>query len=171
MRSQPRPRAGGFTLLELLIALAVIGVVASLAIPAFFERGVVTLDNASRLLAEDLRAAQNRAAFLEFEVRVVFHPDGDGYTVIGPGGKPLEAPGHDGPFERRYTGYGVFDGVLIRSVTMDERTLVYDAAGRATTGGRIVVGYRDEARLVEVEPGDGLIHVPGLARPWIDTGY
>jgi prepilin-type N-terminal cleavage/methylation domain-containing protein len=166
-----RSRTGGFTLLELLVALALIGLVASLAIPAFFERGVITLDSASRLLAEDLRAAQNRAAFLELEVRVVFREDGDGYSVIGPDGELLEAPGHDGPFERRYAGYGMFDGVAIHSVDMAERTLVYDASGHPASGGRIIVGYRDDARLVEIEPGEGLIHVPGLARPWIDTGY
>jgi prepilin-type N-terminal cleavage/methylation domain-containing protein len=171
VRSRPRPRAGGFTLLELLIALALIGLVAALAIPAFFERGEVTLDNASRLLAEDLRAAQNRAAYLELDVRVVFREDGDGYSVVGPDGALLEAPGHDGRFERRYAGYGVFDGVRVQSVDMPERTMVYDEDGLAPRGGRVVLGYRDDARLIEVGPGDGLIHVPGLARPWIDTGY
>ena len=37
---------------------------AGLAIPAYFGRSEVTLENAAILLAKDLRAAQNRSAFM-----------------------------------------------------------------------------------------------------------
>ena len=160
-----------FTLLELLIALAVIAVVACLAIPAFFERSEITLDNASRLLAEDLRAAQNRAAYYAEEVRMVFRADGDGYAVYGADGEPLTSPSGNGDFVRRYSRDGVFEGVRIQSVDAPKRTMRYDDRGRPTTGCQVIVSYGSDARRVEVDASSGLISVPGLARPWVDTGY
>jgi prepilin-type N-terminal cleavage/methylation domain-containing protein len=167
-----RARTAAFTLLELLIVLVVVALVASLAIPAFFERSEVTLDNACRLLAEDLRAAQNRAAYLRTEIRVQFSADGDGYTVVDAQGIPVEAPGGEGLFVRSYERDAVFEGVSIARVECGAmRRIAYDEHGRATQGGRILLTYHDDSRLVEVVGGDGRIRVAGLARPWIDNGY
>ena len=92
MRSASHPHRSGFTILELLIALAVIVVVATIAIPAWFGRVDVTLNNAIKLLAQDLRDAQDRAAYGRREVVVDFSDDGDGYVVQDLEGKPLPAP-------------------------------------------------------------------------------
>ena len=55
-------RRRGFTILELLAVVLLISMVAAVTIPAFFQDANVTLENASILLARDLRAAQNRSA-------------------------------------------------------------------------------------------------------------
>ncbi len=47
----------------MLIVLAAMAVVAGLAIPAYFGKHGITLDNGARLLARDLRVAQNMASF------------------------------------------------------------------------------------------------------------
>jgi prepilin-type N-terminal cleavage/methylation domain-containing protein len=167
----PRPpsKGGGFTLVELLIALIVIGLVASIAIPAFFERSEVTLDSACRLLAEDLRAAQNRAAYLQTEVRIQFPADGDGYMAVDEEGNTLEAPGGGGEFLRKYSRDAVFEGVRISHVECGPmRRIVYDENGRAPEGGKVVVSYRQDSRWVIVHKGDGLVEVPDLVQPWME---
>ena len=63
----------GFTILELMIWLVLVSIVASFAIPAFFDRAEVTLDNACTLLLEDLRGTQNRAAYNRAVYLVAFH--------------------------------------------------------------------------------------------------
>ena len=62
LRAAPAGRAG-VSLLVMLIVLAVMAIVAGVAIPAYFGRHGITLDNAARLLARDLRVAQNMAGF------------------------------------------------------------------------------------------------------------
>ena len=52
----------GFTLLELLIALIAISVIAAVAIPAYFSRSDVTLENAAVLLARRARRRATEAA-------------------------------------------------------------------------------------------------------------
>ena len=103
-----RGRRGGFTILELLIALMLIAIVASLAVPSWFDRSEVTLENACVLLARDLRLAQNRAAVLGEETVVEFSTAGTGYTVYDPWGKTIMHPRTRRPFHRDYAADGVF---------------------------------------------------------------
>lgn len=167
IQGDSRPRAG-FTLLELLMALVVISVVASFAIPAWFERGVVTLDNAARLMAQDLRDAQNRAAFQGREIRVVF--DEGGYRVIDTAGDPLIAPIGSGPFQRSYPDDATFEGVVIERIEFgSDRTLHYDSSGTVAAGGSVLLRFREDARVVSVQSGVGLIEIQGLAKPWEDA--
>ena len=150
------------------MTLVVISVVASFAIPAWFERGVVTLDNAARLMAQDLRDAQNRAAFQGREIRVVFHQGG--YRVLDVAGDPLIAPIGSGPFERVYSIDATFDGVEIERIEFgSDKTLRYDARGIVAAGGSVLLRFNGDARVVSVNSGAGLIEIQGLAKPWEDA--
>ena len=55
-------RSSGFTILELLILMVVLGIAASVGIPSYFSRPDVTLKSAAELLANDLREVGGRAA-------------------------------------------------------------------------------------------------------------
>ena len=161
----------GFTIVELTIVLLAIALVASLAIPAWFERGEVTLDNATRLLAQDLREAQNRAAFHRQAYRVEFSPDGDGYRVVDETGRTITAPIGNGPFERRYARDATFRGVVIERVEFGEdRILEFDQRGFAEEGGAALLRFQNDARVVRVSPYSGLIEIQGMADPWLDDG-
>ncbi|SDZ89191.1 GspH/FimT family pseudopilin [Rubrimonas cliftonensis] len=58
--AEPRTRAAGFTLLEMLVALAVVALLAAAA-PRFVAPGAGGLDRATRLVAGELRAARAQA--------------------------------------------------------------------------------------------------------------
>ena len=83
--------------------MAVISLVAGMAVPLYFERGEVTLENAAIQMAHDLRSAQNRAAFLGRSTSVEFLPEGAGYELTLVTGEPLPGPYGTKPLEFRRT--------------------------------------------------------------------
>jgi prepilin-type N-terminal cleavage/methylation domain-containing protein len=163
--SEPRRRprtAPGFTIVELLVALALISLVAALAVPAFFERSEVTLDNACEILVKDLRLAQNRAAFRRTEVRVEFLPDGDGYRILDPGEEPIPHPYVFGEFGRRYSADAVFEGVrLIEVECGEDGAIVWTPEGTCDEAATIVIAFGNDSRVVALGPGRGEVHVLG----------
>jgi len=162
----------GFTILELVLALTMVSAVATLAIPAYFDRGDVTLENAAVLLARDIRAAQNRSAYLGEPARIEFYADGAGYRATTWKGRIIHNPRTEEPFVRDYSQDGVFEGVLFLEVEMgDEGLLRFDARGRALDGGSVVLGYGSDRRTLLIESGTGKISILGSTSGWIDLGY
>ena len=158
--SSAAPRRRGTSLLGVLVLLAVLGVAASLAIPAWFHRPDVTLENAAHLLAQDLRDVQNRATLAHFAMEVRFEPDGDGYRAVRTNGEPLNAPVGDGPFVRTYSRDAVFRGVRVLRVDFEgAEAMRFDRRGSAVTTGEIVLGFRGEERTVHVDRRTGRLYV------------
>ena len=138
-------KRGGFGLLHLLLLLGLLAVAAGVAIPAWFDGSGRTLANATRLLADDLRDAQNRAAFNGRDTHVEFREDGDGYRVVNRNGEPEPAPIGKGPFQRIYSFDGIFRGIQVESVDLGgDRTLVYDRSGFASEAGTITLSFRGD---------------------------
>ena len=161
MKSSPR---AGFSLLHMILLLAGLTTLASLAIPAWFSRSSVTLSNATRLFARDLLDAQDRAAYQHRDIRVVFDPDGGGYAVVGPKGDPIEAPVGEGEFVRRYAKDAVFRGVHIEGVQVGpDRAVHFGPRGNALQAGSIVLTFRGEERHIEIEPITGDLQVDGTS--------
>lgn len=166
-RNEAGSDRGAFTLLELLVVLALVTIVAVVAITTHFGRSEVSLENAADLLLEDLRSAQARATWSGAPVEVVFVEDGGGYEVVesAPIGRttPLGPPIPP----RRFGTGAVFEGVRIaRADFGGRRTLVFDARGGATAGGKVELRYLDEVRTVEVEAKSGRLRMPERSLDW-----
>jgi prepilin-type N-terminal cleavage/methylation domain-containing protein len=143
----------GFTILELLLALLLVSIVATVSIWAYFSRAEVTLVHAAGLLVEDLRLAQTRAACLHAPVEVVFHDDSSGYHIVAPDTEDLPTEHHP----RSYPGDAVFEGVHILSKHLPEHgRLVFDEHGRIRRDASVTLGFRNAARTV-VARADGSI--------------
>lgn len=167
-----RRRQAGFTILELLLALLVLSVVASLSIPAYFARSEVTLENASILLAQDLRAAQNRAAYMGEPSLFAFDLATNGYEVRDEFGALIRNPTTRQPFVRCYSLDGVFDGVEIRSARFgDDQTLVFDKRGSALESGEIELVFGSDRRVLRIAKGAGTVHIEGTTSGWRDEGH
>jgi len=166
------PRAG-VSLLAVLIALVTIAAAAAIAIPAFFERRGVTLENACRTLARDLRAAQHRAAYLGVDVR--FELEQDGYRALDPQGRVVARSGGKDLLERRFSRDGVFEGVTLESIHFgDDQAVLIDRRGTSTESGSVRVAFRGESRRLRLERSSASIYLadpgePGDSdRPWED---
>ena len=165
-------RKGGFTLLELLIALTLITVAAALAIPAYFGRGDVTLESAAVLLAKDLRAAQNRSAYLAQSTFFELLPEGDGYRVLNAAGEPVDNPRNELPFERVYSIDAVFRGVRIVDADLGEDgRLEFNERGEPNRTIWIKLRFEDDTRMIEMTRPYGQIRVLGSTTGWMDQGY
>ena len=168
----PRPLVrGGFTILELLIVLILIALVASFSISAFFDRSEVTLENAVKLLAEDLHLAQSRAAYLQEPVECVVAEDGDGYSFVDTGRSDAA---HSSVYPlplRRYSVDAVFEGVRIDGRELgSSRRIRFDEKGHAQASGAVTLSYRGDSRRVEIEAGQGRVRFPDTQpkRSWLE---
>jgi prepilin-type N-terminal cleavage/methylation domain-containing protein len=165
-------RKAGFTLLELLVVLVLISTVAAVAIPAYFARSEVTLENAAILFAKDLRAAQNRSAFVGEETMVELFEDGDGYRVLDALGSPVDNPRNELPFERRYSIDAVFRGVTIAAAkTPEDRRLRFSARGEPNGPFEVILRFGGDERTVCMDPPYGELRILGSTSGWIDLGY
>lgn len=154
-----RVRAG-FTILELLIVLTLVALTATVSISAFFSRTEVTLDSAARLLAEDLRSAQNRAATMHRRVVFQFTADGRGYVSFDQAhGRRTRANDSEG-IVRLYPRDAVFEGVRISDVALgDLDHVLFQDDGAVVNGGQVTITYQNETRTVVIEPGKSWIRV------------
>ncbi|QDV09062.1 hypothetical protein Poly30_46190 [Planctomycetes bacterium Poly30] len=164
-------KQAGFTIVELLIVLALLSLAASVGIPAYFGRPSVTLDNAAKLLAKDLREVQNRAALYEEILMIRFPEDGSGYVATDAAGDSLISPYGAGEFRRNYPGDAVFRGVRVKSVSAGgDRAISFSPEGRPSEPAEIVLEFRGEERAVLIRERSGLLSIDGLDEPWIDLG-
>lgn len=161
----------GFTLGELMLCFAALTLVALVAITSFFSQSEVTLHNAARLFAEDVRIAQNRALLLQAPVEIHFEEGGDGYRILESRTAPQHLLDLVPPITRRYSADAVFEGVKILSRDLaDQPTLRFDAQGKSTAAATIVFGFAGETRAVVIEAGRGVAQLPDSSRErgWLD---
>jgi prepilin-type N-terminal cleavage/methylation domain-containing protein len=150
----------GFTILELLFALILVALTATAAISAFFSRTEVTLDNAARLLAEDLRSAQSRATVLRCEVVFRFATDGSGYESFDNDRKTRPRVNGVEGAKRDFDRDAVFEGVRISDVRLGGPDhLMFLRDGSVGAGGQVTIAYHGATRTVVIEPGKSWIRV------------
>jgi hypothetical protein len=155
----------------LTLSLASLTIFSLIAIPTFYARPAVTLDNVTILLAHDLRHAQNEAAILQVDTQVVFRENGDGYELLTKTGKPLPNPVGGGDLFRKYSRDAIFEGVRITSVDgLEENALRFGANGFCLGRADIELHYEGEVRVLHIAKNSGMIEIEGLHRPWSDDG-
>ncbi len=162
----PHPSARqGISLLALLGTILAVGLIATITVPHFFAQTGVTLDNASVVLAKDLRAAQQRCAFVGQAAR--FELARDGYRVVDPDGQTVQRYGSKELFQRSFGPRTVHEGVEIALIDLGgDGALSIDAVGLAQESGTIVLRFKNRERRLTIRPGRGLIEIEGLARNW-----
>ena len=163
-KGAPRRERSGISLLVVVATLTLIAAIAAVVIPAVFRRGDITLDNAGRLLARELRAAQGWAAHHGHPVTFVFEASGDGYRVVDHLGEVIVRSDPPGTFERRYSSDAVFEGVRISAVDFGpERAVTFAADGGVSRGGSVTVTFKDEQLTVTVSAPTGSVAITGLS--------
>jgi len=148
-----RPGRQGFNLLELVMVLAIMGIVAAVAAPRFGQAAArYRADVAARRIAKDLALASRDARNAGASRTLAFDSSGGAYTISGLAGlqksaQPYRVDLSAEPYRTRadsvdfggdgevtFNGYGVADSsgrVVLKSGDIT-RTVTFDAAsGRA----------------------------------------
>ena len=161
-----------FPLLHFASFLAISTLVAAIAIPAWFSQGAVTLERAAILLARDLRAVQNHAVISGHTIHIDFLSSGDGYQALSESGEPVVLFGGGVPLVRRYNEDGVFQGVRVHSVSLENgEPLTYDPNGFALTGGEVILTLGEVQVSLRISIESGGVVVDGLSKPWRDSEH
>lgn len=190
--NSPAPRVGrpSYTLIELIMVMAVLALAAAILIPHMVGRDSLTAQAAVRLLIADLSFAQSDALANQEFRRMVFYEDGTGYCLISvpnanyatpadledPGVEYVYDPlGQMGRYIVDFTKDDRFEGVSISSALIDGTDLVdrpevtYDTLGGTVTGlggpglgGTLVITFDDRNYQVTIAPFTGKLTVAEL---------
>lgn len=170
MIAAPRRSARGFTLVELVIVITILGLLVVVAVPNRSATDEVSLRAASRRLASDLRYAQGQSIARRIRHGVRFELAEKRYAVVATGrGEPVEDPGARGhalvvSFKDPSAAHGVtlvsasFDGSP--EVSFDSFGVPSNLAGREIRrAGLVVLACGGMTSTVEVAPGTGKVTV------------
>lgn len=147
----------GYTLIELLIVVAVLGLAASLLIPYMAGRSSLETQAAVRRVIADLSFAQSDALAHQEYRRVYFYPDGRGYCLLRITGAfdaafdpntadylidPITVTNSSSHYIVDFTADSRYAGVSIGNVSIDSsaRFITYDALGGTVMGGGTLPG-------------------------------
>ena len=183
-RSHPLAARRSYTLIELLLVCAILGIAGTLLIPQMVGRDIMACQAAVRLIIGDISFAQSDAlAHQEFR-RVHFNADGMGYSIsrvtqtsLGIPFDPdaadyIHDPLEGGDYIVSVGSDDRFSGVTIQSVNIDGangRDLHFDALGGTITssgtvgaGGSLVVSSANDSYRIMLSPFTGKITVVEL---------
>jgi prepilin-type N-terminal cleavage/methylation domain-containing protein len=127
----PGRRRAGFTLVELLLLLTIMGIVASIAIPSMQSTGDYTVEAAARIVAADLRLARSLAVEYNTDWTVTFDHTVNIYELSHTGSGTIPVP--DNPRARPGDPSG-------RYVVCIDRLAVSPRAGESLSVGSVEYG-------------------------------
>ena len=160
----------GFTLVELVLMISIIGILAYLAVPRVAGISDARLDAASVRIATDLRYARGRAASDRERFGVAFDPARDRYAVYAsrPGTPVTDPADRSRPLGVDFRAPSELHGVEIESaafgrgstVAFDSWGVPRDAQGRELSApGLVVLSLGGRSDTVEVAPSTGAVRV------------
>lgn len=142
----------GFTMIELVLAMVIVGIIAVVAVPRIIDRGAYDARSFHDEALAILRYAQKAAIAERRTVCVAFSSNSVTLTIAStsPGtcDTPLAGPTGNPPFTVTAPGSAAFSSL--------PANLSFDSLGRPSSSASILVnGY---SRAITVEPETGYVH-------------
>lgn len=166
----PRHSRHAFTLIEVLVTVAILAIAAAMVIPAMGSTGVLKVQGAIRQIVSDITFAQADAISMQQGRAVKFNPSGNSYRIVQVIGSTtddsntLYDPSRaSGRFVTELNG-GDFGGATIASTTLAGNMLIFDDMGTPvttaggntpSTGGKIVIITADSRHELLIEAYTG----------------
>jgi prepilin-type N-terminal cleavage/methylation domain-containing protein len=151
----PAAPAAGFTIIELIITLAVLAVVTAIAMPRFGSAiGRYRADLAVRRVVADLNFARARAVSRSTSQTVSFDASLHRYWLVD-----MADP------DRQSRAYGVelarppYEANFVKLDLGDDFAIVFDGYGVPDRAGTIVLGVGGIRKVIAIEAGSGAVTV------------
>lgn len=177
-RSNLSRSASGYTLIEMLIVVTVLGIAGAMVIPNMQSTAVLRVQGAVRSVVSDLTVAQSDAIALQRGRAIVFHND-DGeayYNIVEVNGGTIDEELNT--LERRVLNGDDFGHTSIVAINFPNNRLVFDELGGPVTdpgsGVPASDGYfdimgSDQTFRIHVEGYTGRVRVERLTAPPPET--
>jgi general secretion pathway protein H len=176
LRQNAAPTERGYTLIEVLIVVVVLGIAAALLVPSMGQTGVLRVQAAVRTVVADIAYAQSDALAYQQRRALVFDQDANKYTIYNVRGDapfPDEDILVDGTRENGRAEVGFndprFGGAVITGVSFDGGSiLTFDEIGgpvktptgdSPSTGGYVEISGSGSVFRVNVEAYTGRVSV------------
>ncbi len=154
----------GFTLVELMAVLVILGLAAAIVVPMVSNTGDIEASAAARKLTSDLLFAQNHAITHQTRVRLSFDCDANQYTLaeVPASGDPvvLTHPVTRRPFVVGFNAVEGLEKVDLASADFSSLPQVeFDSLGAPSQGGTVILTSGTFSRGVSVAPVTGKVTV------------
>lgn len=158
----------GFTLVELLIVVAIIGITALIAVPMMSSGADFQLRAAANIIAADLEYAKSLAISNQDNYSIVFDASNETYVMQDSNGAAVADPVRSGStVSVDFANDGRFSQLDISSVSFDSTDTVtfdylgspYNGSGGALTSGTIVLTAGSQSVTISVEPITGYVSI------------
>jgi type II secretion system protein H len=172
-RGSPRRTQAGYTLVEVLVVVTIMGIVAAIVVPQMLQAGTLGVQAAARALIADIIYAQNEAVVRQTPHKVIFDEEGNRYRLVradaDAGDVTLKAAWKTGTgadnsdFVVDFNRDDRFQGVELLAVNFgDEQTVAFDDLGSPDRGGSVDLRFNQHRYRVTVAAFTGRVSVAAV---------
>ena len=160
----------GYTLIEVLIVVTIMGLAAAIIVPNMMQGGTLGVQAGARMIIADLLFAQNEAMAQQSTRRIVFDTTTNSYRVEKYDSSatawvlefnPSKGMGDNQQnYEVSFDDDGRFNGIEIVSADFNgSSTLEFDDTGNPSSGGTIQLRFEEHEYEITVAPFTGRVTV------------
>ena len=152
---------GGFTIVEIVIIVVIIGIAALVAVPMMSSAASLQIRSAANMISADLEYARSMAISMGQNYSVVFDKDADSYKIVDPLGATIQHPVKKGfPYVIDFQNESRLSRVDITIAEFNgDQTVVFDCLGSPDSGGTVILQADGTTKTVTVEPVTGFISI------------
>lgn len=158
----------GFTLIEVIIVLMIIGIISAIAIPLYTSASSVQLKTAANMVASDLEYAKNLAMSTGKNYSVVFDNSTESYSINDANGQVISHPVRIGASyivnfatDNRLNKVDIANASfgLTSTVKFDYLGTPFDGSGNPLNSGFVRLRAEGNTLTVRVEPVTGYVSI------------
>ena len=156
MPAPDRTRSAGFTLIELVIVVMILGIMAAVAMPRFADSlSQHRVDAAAKRIEADLELARRRARISSAAQSVQFDAGAQSYVL--PGVPHVDHPDRDYQVELARPPY---EASIVSADLGGDSELLFDGYGAPDSAATIVIQSGKHQKTITVDPDTGEASVP-----------